>query len=126
MKEYVSTLPKDKLNELAVLKASIADDPTKLFSAEWKQFERKQAWMLETDKYIFLRSYGDLVAVFIKEECCIYVFGRYSPTTSNHVLRLRREVLKHYESITMENCEFENWYVDGRLQEARENKRYGF
>lgn len=125
-KHYITTVPTEKIERLITIRDSIADDPAMLFSENWEQLDKKQAWMLDTKKHVFLRSYRTIVAVFVKDEGVIYAFGRYSPSTTNHITRLQKEMSKQYADVTVENCELENWYTDGTLQEVRENKRYGW
>ena len=125
-KKMPITIPAEKIQQLETLRNSITNDSVLLFSEDWNQLDRKQAWMLDTEKYVFLRSYRTIVAVFVKDEGVIYAFGRYSPSTTNHITRLKQEMSKQYADVAVENCELENWYTDGTLQEVRENKRYGW
>lgn len=69
-----------------------------------------QAWIY-TDDYgrKWLKSYNTVVAVYSPIEDRLYVFGRYSSTTYQHVRKFRN-TLPNYYNTTEVNIEYENWY----------------
>lgn len=75
-----------------------------------KRLNKCQAWMYETDNgLIWLKSYNTIVAVYSKGEDILYVIGRYSATTYQHVRKFRNQ-LPNYWNTPEINLEYENWY----------------
>lgn len=94
----------------------------RVYEQEWTRLAKCTAWYREVgERYVFLQSYETLVAVFDREDMTLYVFGRYSSTTYQHVRKFRNNVVfgnyasaRDYSPWTIPevNLELTDWFAD--------------
>ena len=79
----------------------------------WKQLNNCTAWYtsLTSGRYVWLKSYSTIVAVYDKYTNRLVSFGRYSNTTYQHVRKFRDMLSKASGRVLEEhNLELVNWY----------------
>ena len=91
-------------------------------SANYPDLKRHQlysckAWTLQSkySKWILLQSYNTIVAAYDKNTETLFVFGYYSATTSQHVAKFRKWLLKEMNPRPVSRV---NLYNDSRLASA--------
>lgn len=74
----------------------------------WSRLRSCTAWTVETEHYIFLKSYNTIIAVIDKTTDTLYdvlrgVYG-YTPTSAQHIAKFNRDM-----GTGKYGCE--NWYT---------------
>lgn len=86
-----------------------------------------KAWIMQSrySKWIILQSYSTIVAAYDKNTEILWVFDRYSATTSQHVAKFEKWLLKETNPRPVKRV---NLYNDYRISKrvAQKNIEYNF
>lgn len=95
-------------------------DDKRISEDSWRRLGRCQAWVTSVGAWEVLRSYDTIVAMYLRSNHGLYVLGRYSMTTYQHVRKFRNWIWEEYHptehpwDITEKNLESVNWFEGSR------------
>ena len=96
MQEYFDQIGADEEIELM----RIAENMNGVRSDKWKRLDSCKAWVYEAHRedvgdVWFLKSYNTVMAVYHEFYNVVYIYRKYSRTTSMHVTRFKRWLRKN-------------------------------
>lgn len=80
------------------------------YEANEKRVHHCQAWFVETDKWLILKSYKTIVAIYDKRTDTLFSVGRFSSTTYQHIRKFRNDYCPSGWGTRESNLELANWY----------------